>query len=846
MKKLLLVAKNEKDVENAYRAEFLKLLKEANITSPFGVDGLLEFTNVRSLLEFKYQEDLKHKLSQCGILVQALYYLKKFEDAGHKLPNVIFVGDINECFAIHTNAIIKYLSHHIDWKIAPSSANKSNPELIQAMVDDVDILPFVFDVKDDFDLKTVVEKIKDFSDNVVRLVRVTEHNIETIFDYFIQNVLEKNTLSPNEQANLFINILVNPQENYIHPQKKNALVTKSMGEVKINSAQFQSFFKHFEFKYSIKEKEKLTSIVDRLVEDTTRRRKGEFFTPTIWVDEAHKLISENLGADWKDKYVVWDPAWGTGNLTRDYKFKELYCSTIEATDIHTANQMGYNPEAVKFQYDFLNDGIFENPETGELEINIDLDTKMPEGLKKAIKEGKPIVILMNPPYAAAGEMGTKEDSHKSGSSKNKINDLMLKQKLGKSSMQLYAQFLYRTFKIGEINSNIKIAIYSKPAFFTSSSFKKFRTILNKNYHLVDGFLFNASEFSDVSSQWGISFSLFFYNTLWNLNNLISDSFTLKLKLFNSKTFSINTCAIKNLYNTDDKNNAFDWVKYNSKNKIDAPMLSSSLLTKSKVSNQVYLDKKAFGYFDNKSNNVYYNNIRVAIFSSSFTDTCGTSIVKENFLKCTSLFTARKTITGKYANWINDKDEYLAPNENHPAWQQFQYDSLVYSLFNNSSQQSSLRQVAYKDKLWDIKNEFFWLSKDKMKQLAEENDFDALYQDARTSNERYVYELLFGEQNIYSKLSPDAKSVLDMATSLMEKSMSMRKAMSEEHPEYHLQAWDSGYAQMKLVWKQYFKNDFDAFRKLYKQFEDRMRPLVYELGFLLGDEGVSEGAIQLTS
>lgn len=30
-------------------------------------------------------------------------------------------------------------------------------------------------------------------------------------------------------------------------------------------------------------------------DDETRRRKGEFFTPTIWVDEAHKMITEKIG-----------------------------------------------------------------------------------------------------------------------------------------------------------------------------------------------------------------------------------------------------------------------------------------------------------------------------------------------------------------------------------------------------------------------------------------------------------------------------------------------------------------------------------------------------------------------
>ena len=60
---------------------------------------------------------------------------------------------------------------------------------------------------------------------------------------------------------------------------------------------------------------------------------------------------------------------------------------------------------------------------------------------------------------------------------------------------------------------------------------------------------------------------------------------------------------------------------------------------------------------------------------------------------------------------------------------------------------------------------------------------------------------------------------------------MRKVMSEEHPEYHLNSFDAGYAQLKLVWKQVFKDDFNAFRTAYKEFEDRMRPMVYELGFL---------------
>lgn len=91
------------------------------------------------------------------------------------------------------------------------------------------------------------------------------------------------------------------------------------------------------------------------IEDMEKRFHGEFYTPTEWVLEAHKMIEDIFGPNWKDEYVVWDNSWGTGNLTRDFKFKELYCSTLKYEDLKIGQH--YNPEAVKFQYDFLNDDV---------------------------------------------------------------------------------------------------------------------------------------------------------------------------------------------------------------------------------------------------------------------------------------------------------------------------------------------------------------------------------------------------------------------------------------------------------------------------------------------------------
>jgi hypothetical protein len=50
-------------------------------------------------------------------------------------------------------------------------------------------------------------------------------------------------------------------------------------------------------------------------------------------------------------------------------------------------------------------------------------------------------------------------------------------------------------------------------------------------------------------------------------------------------------------------------------------------------------------------------------------------------------------------------------------------------------------------------------------------------------------------------------------------------------KYHLNTWDAGWYQIKLILKQFYQDDLREFTKKYKEFEDRMRPLVYELGFL---------------
>lgn len=297
------------------------------------------------------------------------------------------------------------------------------------------------------------------------------------------------------------------------------------------------------------------------------------------------------------------------------------------------------------------------------------------------------------------------------------------------------------------------------------------------------------------------------------------------------SFQIIKTQEKKFYFLEDCDKLSTWVRsdvLNIKKREIKPHLASAL----KVSNSFHqkdVCDNYLGSYIGLSNSVEENGSGVIIGSSTMTRgnaKVSISIIPENFFKITSAFSARKLII---KTWKNNRDEYMKPNIHNGCYEMFKHDSLVYTMFNNSSNQSSLRQVNYRDGFWDIKNQFFWISKNEMMKMSNESNYLELYNDARTDSNRYVYNLLFGEQRIYDQLSDEAKDVLETATNLVRLSFGMRRNFSDD--TNHLNSWDAGYAQLKLLWKEYYPEQFKEFRDKYKVLEDKMRPMVYELGFL---------------
>ena len=301
---------------------------------------------------------------------------------------------------------------------------------------------------------------------------------------------------------------------------------------------------------------------------------------------------------------------------------------------------------------------------------------VPEGLSEAINSGKKILFLINPPYMKAtpnkGNDGT-------GVAATGVAAWMTEKNMGIAASQLSAQFLFRILRIKEINPNVELALFNKPNYMTSDGFSALREYLLNEFEFRGGFLFNASHFADASNKWGITFSL------WgkHKNKSISKN-CFEHMVVDVDKFQIVSTGKKTLYNCDGQTKAN--VVFNKvKNVVVMPPIKSFITIDKNKSKKGC--KGAIGYMNNHANNQMQQQV-IFLASSVIGANGNQAILPENFYDATALYAARRAVP---QNWMNDKDEYLAPDPRHPALEQFKLDSVIYALFNNSSQQSGMRE-----------------------------------------------------------------------------------------------------------------------------------------------------------
>ena len=837
----------EKDVENAYRTIFEKYYN-ANFTSPHSTDGYLEPDTgmmfqekaLRLLLEIKWQKNLATNNDRIKILAQAIYYLKRFEQSGELLPNVIMGGDENEMFTIYAPKLYKYLDEDYDWSIAPSNVWVENEQLYRALKEDDNVHDIhVFKIDSSFDIDEVFESINSLREiGEFKKMRVDEANLRKVFDEFIRLVFGGDNwltgvkkIGADEAVSIFVQSVLGSSEIYLHPNKSNILVIHDR-HIRINGAAYNAFFSRYDRKYTTKERDLITSIADQLIEEIKRRFHGDFWTPTIWANRAIQMITDDLGPDWREKYVVWDPAAGTKNLTRDYHFAKLYSSTLHQSEIDMARQ--YNKNATTFQYDFLNDDIDVNPNSDPR------DLKMPTNLFKALKNNDPIIFYTNPPYGQGGG-GLLGHASKSGQSQTRIGAIMNEENLGHAAAELYTQFIYRVQKLSrDFNLTNVFFFFFNKGFLVSPAFEKFTDQMLDQFKFNGGFMLNAGEFQGTSSAWGIIFSNF---QIKKDGSPRQNEFELSIEK-SAPNVEIGTEKIcdHTLMRVIKKDTINAWLNEIKLPKTEFnngsyPQLAGAFNVSygTTPSGRLY-GERAIGYLVNHGIAIQGADRDTWLVSSAAYKGHGSSVSKENFEWACVTFAIKKSILPD-ASWINDKDVFRRPSDafqNSPQWREFVRDCVVFSLFHRSSYQTSLRDFEYNNVVYDVVNEWFFMSRDQIIELAEKYDLPEIIDDARSSSDRFVYKYLHGDSGRTIELSDEARELLKLGKRLVEVTFAKRYLANEEQPNWHLMTWDAGYYQaykITTLFKSEFADLMTEFNAARTKLETKIRKQVYKDGIL---------------
>ncbi|HPX59167.1 MAG TPA: hypothetical protein PLL02_01905 [Bacteroidales bacterium] len=377
---------------------------------------------------------------------------------------------------------------------------------------------------------------------------------------------------------------------------------------------------------------------DLLVPQDVRERKGSFFTPQIWVELSQKYLADVLGENWQDEYYIWDCAAGTGNLLYGLTNKyNIWASTLDKQDVKVMRDRIANGanllDSHVFQFDFLNDDFSKLPLPLQDIIN------KPEKRKK-------LVIYINPPYAEAGT-GLGKLHKKDITLKFEINE-RFKPLIGNAVNEIFALFMAKIYQ--KIPGCI-IGQFSKMKFINGSNFKIFREYFLAKYNA--GFIVPADTFDNVKGNFPIGFTIWDTSVKNKIDIIKTDVYGKNGNYLSEKGFYGNLPKGIN-----------QWInKFQDNINIQIGFLDCSTPD---------FQNKNYVFIDNLENEK--NDHRFHLY-----------FTKNNLLIGSIYFAVRHCIE---ATWLNDRDQFLHPNDGWKKDEIFQSDCLIYTLFHGQNRISS--------------------------------------------------------------------------------------------------------------------------------------------------------------
>jgi len=652
----------------------------------------LGLNEAESLLWAEAKKGTSHNIYES--FIQLILTLGKERPQDTILPPA-FLGafDAEKMAFLPYSAILDVLRQNdFNWNVAPSDHTTKEFKQLQELLNDalhhgLEIYNYE---KDEKELVYFIKKNFTLRKIGVRHIRINKNNFTHIYlkwleavkptininwaiakqagiidaDFYLADILSKenNTLSEK----LFV-LLQN--DHYLLDRRIN-----DFGLEDFTKAQFtdnQQAHTQFWNRYARPpRREYWDDIVNRrdlLVPQDVRERKGSFFTPARWVELSQQYLAAELGEDWQYEHYVWDCCAGTGNLLAGLTNKyNIYASTIDKADVQAMLQRIDTMNAAArdkkngganllenhvFQFDFLNDSFLDETDKNG---NVTHKSKLPRSLQEIISDPekrKKLVIYINPPYAEASNARTVTGSgqNRAGLSKSTIQE-RYKNRLGRAGNELFAQFFARI--VDELPSAV-LAQISTLKIVQAPNFREFR----KTFRAKPGrfFLVPANTFDNVKGDFPIGFQIWHTGTEEFFQQAEAD-------VYDSKGDYLGK---KNLYSYDDDLFIINWLRqfYNRTEK-----------------HYAYLRYLGTDFQNNKG--VF---ITLKPSDNDLKQVKGNWITPSNIIPMVTYFAVRLCIE---ADWLNDRDQFLYPNNDWQTDTEFQADCLIYTLFHGQNRISS--------------------------------------------------------------------------------------------------------------------------------------------------------------
>ncbi len=790
--------RTEEDVKDAY----IKALGLKSYTK-----GLVDIQTKEVWFEAKHTS--KH--STYAQFTQLLHYVQVALDRGEEIPPFLAVIDTEKAAVMKSSDVIPFLAKKtIKWGKSASKYTQEALEEISAHIATY-FVAFRLATNEAEFVQTLKTAIK--SGDIIR-TQITPANLRQVFDKWVQLIGHEIEESRAEDYTLLFYADVMHDGVVSTYRGLPASLAQIDGQPAFilhgklhklgNREGYRRFWAIYHRPPKAEYRDYLLERRDSLIPLDERMFKGAYYTALSTVDKAYQTLSDLLGPTWQKDYLVWDMCCGVGNLeVKHTNHRNVFMSTLDEADLSMMASTKTCAAATKFQYDYLNDDLGEDGS-----IDYSRTNKVPQSLRDAIKKGKRILVLINPPYAEAANADANKGGGDAGAKAEVAATMMGKsmQGYGYAARELFVQFLVR---IAREIPTATIACFSKLKHINAPNFAPFRDRWNAEY--LGGFIIHSKAFEGLKGDFPIGFLVWKHEPAKNIprfTEVVTDVVDRHAKPIGTKTFYAHSGNLLG-----------DWIKRVKTNTQDALPLKNALTptTSTKDVRGTKWADDAIGGFMCKGSDLQNAGSNTALFSSGYCSAGGMLITKQNVDNVAVAFTVRRIVKH---TWVNDRDQLLAPKESLPK--EFVNDCLVWALFNTSNLTASAANLVWNSKQWTLVNHFVPFTEDEVgAPSAFESDFMSEHLATKT-------------------LSSEASIVLAQGKKLWAAYFEHTDAYSSRK-QWHLDRTDVGWYQIRNVLKErnargdFAPVDFSPFEKAYATLTDKIRPDVYTHGFLLPSE-----------